>query len=414
MKIIHSHPTGNANSRNAAKAFADSQILDSFYTTIGVYEGAFLDGISNIKYLTELKKRYYDSVLKPYTKTMPFYELVRLLSKKFGITFLIEHDKGYFCIDQVYRKLDERIANSLFDHKKNGATAIYAYEDGAYESFRRAKELGLKCCYELPSVHWRKVHDLLKPEYEKHTQWRNTINVFNDTEEKLRRKDSELLMADRIFVPSSFMLQTLNSFPISDLITKTKVIPYGFPDVCSSVLKSEVPKNKQIKFLFVGNLSIQKGIVNLFDAIKGLSKYIELTIVGAMPHKKCVTLEKELRNHNYLGALSNSDVLKIMRKHDVLVFPTLSDSFGLVISEAMSQGLPVLTTERSAGPDFIESGVNGWLFEAGNTDSLKLKIEYLIKHPNVIKEVSLKAIGTAKRRPWSVYRKELIETIIDD
>jgi len=386
MKIIHSHPTGNANSRNAAKAFADSQILDSFYTTIGVFDGAILGEISNVKYLTALKKRYYNSVLKPYTKTMPFYEVVRLLSEKFGISFLVEHNKGRFCIDQVYRKLDERIAGSLFTHKKKGATAVYAYENGAYESFRIAKELGLKCYYELPSVHWRKVHDLLKPEYEKHTQWRNTINFFNDTEETLMRKDAELLMADRIFVPSTFMLQTLSSFTQSDLITKTELIPYGFPDVCRSVLRRDWTKNKRIKFLFVGNLSIQKGIVNLFDAIKGLEKYIELTIVGSMPLKRCAVLEKELLNHSYLGTLSNPDVLKIMRKNDVLVFPTLSDSFGLVISEAMSQGLPVLTTERSAGPDFIESGVNGWLFEAGNTDSLKLKIEYLIKHPDVIKD----------------------------
>jgi len=46
--IILSHPTGNANSRNAAKAFAESQILDSFYTTISVFEGSVLDKISRI------------------------------------------------------------------------------------------------------------------------------------------------------------------------------------------------------------------------------------------------------------------------------------------------------------------------------------------------------------------------------
>jgi len=342
---------------------------------------------------------------------MPSYEIVRLLSQKFGFTYFIDHDKGKFCIDQIYKKLDERIADSLFNHKIKGVTGIYAYENGAYHSFRRAKELGLKCYYELPSVHWRKVHDLLKPQYEKHTQWRNTLNVFNDTGEKRMRKDEELLMADKIIVPSSFMLKTLSAFPKSNLITKTKLIPYGFPEVSASVLNREVKKDKRIRLLFVGNLSLQKGIINLFEAVKGFEKFIELTLVGAMPLKRCLVLENELQNHNYLGTLSNPDVLKIMRKNDVLVFPTLADSFGLVISEAMSQGLPVLTTERSAGPDFIESGVNGWLFEAGNTEDLKYKIEYLISKPGVINEASLKAIETAKNRPWSVYRKELVETI---
>jgi glycosyltransferase involved in cell wall biosynthesis len=49
------------------------------------------------------------------------------------------------------------------------------------------------------------------------------------------------------------------------------------------------------------------------------------------------------------------EVLREMQRHDVLVFPSLFEGFGLVIVEAMSQGLPVITTSHTAGPDIIES-----------------------------------------------------------
>ena len=52
-----------------------------------------------------------------------------------------------------------------------------------------------------------------------------------------------------------------------------------------------------------------------------------------------------------------------MREHDVFVFPSLFEGFGLVITESMSQGTPVITTDRTAGPDLIKNDENGWLLK---------------------------------------------------
>ena len=101
-----------------------------------------------------------------------------------------------------------------------------------------------------------------------------------------------------------------------------------------------------------------------------------------------------------------------MREHDVLVFPSLFEGFGLVITEAMSQGTPVITTDRTAGPDLITHGENGWLIKAGSTEDLQQAIEALIGKPDVIAANGRAAMETAKKRPWEKYGQELSDAIV--
>ncbi len=100
-----------------------------------------------------------------------------------------------------------------------------------------------------------------------------------------------------------------------------------------------------------------------------------------------------------------------MRAHDVLIFPSLFEGFGQVITEAMAQGTPVITTERTAGPDFIEHGENGWLINACSVEAIKIVLEEIIRCPDRIAEVGKQALETAKKRPWSVYGQELAKAV---
>ena len=100
-----------------------------------------------------------------------------------------------------------------------------------------------------------------------------------------------------------------------------------------------------------------------------------------------------------------------MQKNDVLVFPSLFEGFGLVITEAMSQGMPVITTERTAGPDLITHDHDGWLIKAGSTIALQEAIEQLLIHPEKLAYAGIEAMQTAIKRPWEVYKKELTEII---
>ena len=410
MKLLMSHPTGNANVRAAAMGFSNAGILGELNTAIAMFPGTFLDRLSTINAFSQLRRRRFDPVLQSVTKTFPWSEVGRLVASKAGIGSLTKHEAGIFCVDAVYQNMDRRVMKKLDKLRKKGIEGVYAYEDGAMHSFLKAKELGLQCYYDLPIGYWRTARKLLEKEKEKWPEWKATLTGFFDSDSKLSGKDKELRLADKIFVASSFTAKTLKDFP-GDL-SPIEVISYGFPEVIKNRIYQNTTNNRQLKLLFVGSLSQRKGIANLFEAVKGLEQHVELTVVGKKVSEDCKALDNELAKHRWIPTLSHYEVLELMQQHDVLVFPSLFEGFGLVISEAMAVGTPVITTDRTAGPDLIQDGENGWLIEAGSTDALKTAIENILQHPQQIETAGRNAMETAAKRPWHIYGAELAEAIM--
>ncbi|MEJ7738058.1 MAG: glycosyltransferase family 4 protein [Chitinophagaceae bacterium] len=404
-----SHPTGNENVRAAAIGLCEAGILAKFHTTIATFPGDVLDRISAFGPFAEFGRRSFDPVLKSATQTWGWREAGRLAASKIGINILIRRKTGPFSVDAVYQSLDRRVALTLRRAFRKEVCAVYSYEDASAFSFKEAKSLGIKCFYDLPIGYWRAGRRILEMERERWPDWVNTLPSYEDSVAKLARKDEELRLADRIFVASKYTAQTLQEFP--GVLAPIEVIPYGFPPVGNSRNYSTISRARPVKLLYVGSLTQRKGIADLFAAVESLINHVELTVVGRKEGDDCSSLNAALARHVWIPSLSHDKILKLMRNHDVLVLPSLFEGFGLVITEAMSQGTPVITTERTAGPDLITHGQNGWLVQAGSTQALKSSIEDILYHPRVIAEAGRKAMETARSRPWKVYGKELAEAV---
>ncbi|WP_037576503.1 glycosyltransferase family 4 protein [Sporocytophaga myxococcoides] len=407
-KIILSHPTGNANVRAAAVGMKEAGILEEFHTSIAIFPKGILSKLSGLPGpFSEINRRTFETCLKDLTYSSPFWEVGRLISAKAGISSFIEHEKGVFCVDAVYHQMDKNVGKRL-QRRNTHFNAIYAYEDGALYSFEIAKQIGVCCIYDLPIGYWRAAKRLMESELEKWPEWSGTLTGFKDSLAKLSKKDEELRLADRIFVASTFTAKTLQEYPGN--LSKIDVIPYGFPPV------GEIKKyssHKSLKILFVGGLSQRKGIAYLFDAVEYLGDAVDLTVVGHKLVEDCQPLNEALNKHKWIPSLSHGDILKLMHQQDVLVFPSLFEGFGLVITEAMSQGTPVITTDRTAGPDLIEHGKNGWIIEAGSKEAIINSLEEILYNPGRISDVGKAARQTAMNRPWSAYGEELAKKIKD-
>ncbi len=406
--IIVSHPTGNANLRAALSGFERCKILSAFYTSIATQNGTIFDFISKFPGMAELKRRAFNGDLSTYIHTYPIHEIIRLLSMKVGFNNLIKHEIGKFSIDAVYQSIDKQVAKAI--QKADYYNAIYAYEDGAINSFKAAKQKGIRCLYDLPIGYWNAARILMAEEIQKRPEWAATLSGFSDSESKTNRKDEELALADHIFVASTFTAQTLKHY--NGKLNEISVIPYGFPDV-EEIKSYQRKDNEKLKLLFVGGLSQRKGIADIFDAVEPLRDFIDLTIVGHLPNVNVSVLSKALEKCKYIPSLAHSEILALMRANDVLLFPSLFEGFGLVITEAMSQGTPVITTNRTAGPDLITHGENGWIIEAGNYLALREMIEQLIEKPELIEINGRAAHKLASTRPWSVYGNELAQKVIE-
>jgi len=406
--ILFSHPTLNANAKALINGLFKSKILYKLYTCIAVFEGQLLYKLATNPKLKDLKRRSLDKTWQNNTQSNSFFELGRLLASKFHLEYLIRHEKGFFCIDKVYQKQDQWVADNLAKAKKEGLSGVYAYEDGALETFIKAKQLGIKCIYDLPIGYWKSARLLMQKEFEINPEWSSTLTGFNDSQTKLDKKDQELALADVIYVASSFTKKTLKEY--SGNLSEIKVIPYGFPEVKFKKVYESL-EGRKLKILFVGGLSQRKGISYLFESVKGLQDQVELTVVGHKAVANCSALNLALEQHQWIPSLSHDQILTCMGEHDVFVFPSLFEGFGLVITEAMSQGVPVITTERTAGPDLINDGEDGWIVPAGSSMAIKGILHKILEKPELLEQFGLAAQTKAKNRPWSVYGQEMAHAL---
>jgi glycosyltransferase involved in cell wall biosynthesis len=296
--------------------------------------------------------------------------------------------------------LDRHVARRLRD--SSHIKAVYAYDHGALESFRAAKSRGLKCIYEHPIVYWGEARRLQQEEAELHPEWKSTLGAIQDSEEKLARKDAELALADVVIAPSTFSKNSLYHAP--GLKAPVQVVPYGAPSVSYASGES---RSGKLAVLFVGALSQAKGLKYLLEAAAKLERQIDLTLIGKRV-SSLIPTPAVLDKHRWIPSLAYDDLLREMARHDVLVLPSLHEGFGLVIGEAMAQGLVVIATPHTAAPDLIDDGVDGFIIPIRSAEAITEKLELLRLDPARLAEMKQAARRKAKIHSWEAYRRTLV------
>jgi glycosyltransferase involved in cell wall biosynthesis len=100
-----------------------------------------------------------------------------------------------------------------------------------------------------------------------------------------------------------------------------------------------------------------------------------------------------------------------MSRQDVLVLPSLHEGFGLVILEAMSQGLTVITTAHTGGPDVIQDGREGFIVPIRSVDAIVEKLELLAGDRAMLTGMKEAAQKKAALLTWEGYRSRLVEVV---
>jgi starch synthase len=402
--LILSHPTGNANVRETARALNEAGLLAEFWTSIYWRRENGVNRLLPGTLVRELNRRTFSCVSRDQVHSNPWREAGRLMSTRLGLSKLNQHETGFFSVDAVYHSLDRKLATAL--RRNSDVRGVYAYEDGALNTFQAARARELKTIYELPIGYWKAHHELLNEEAALQPEWAKTLRGKTDSQEKLHRKDEELALADQIIVPSQFVRDTLaKAGPLSASIN---VIPYGAPPV--TLEPKPAAENPKLKIIFVGMLSQRKGLSYLLDAVKKLGSSVELTLIGRRTCD-CKPLDQALQEHRWIPSLSHDEVLKEIRHHDVMAFPSLFEGFGLVVLEAMSCGVPVIATSQGGAPDFLVDGEDGFLVAVRDSEAIAEKLEILIRDRNRLSSMSQAATRKAIQHSWESYRKRLVQIV---
>jgi glycosyltransferase involved in cell wall biosynthesis len=169
------------------------------------------------------------------------------------------------------------------------------------------------------------------------------------------------------------------------------VIPPAFKSSIAPVARRP-DTSRRFRVLFVGNHCLAKGYHVFVDAARKSGKGFEFISVGSQMLKSGY-LEEASRHVTILGPKSQSGVREQMEKADVLVFPTLSDGFGLVQLEAMAAGLPVIATACCG--EVVRHGLDGLIVPPRDSSAIVAALEELRADPDKFERFSI----VASRRP---------------
>src|SRR5262249_37505886 len=160
-----------------------------------------------------------------------------------------------------------------------------------------------------------------------------------------------------------------------------------------------------------GTFSIRKGAHYLLSAWRKLApKNALLQVFGAnnLPSELTSDLPISIK---ISATIPQSELFGHYRSADVLVFPTLCDGFGMVVTEAFAQGLPVITTNRAGASDLVRHEENGLIVPAGDASALAEALEWCLTHRTELTLMRRAALETAASRQWHDFRRALSRSV---
>lgn len=219
--------------------------------------------------------------------------------------------------------------------------------------------------------------------------------------------------SDGIVVNSQFTYKS-----VKDALRRDVDMVIAYPGLNVTGLGKDIGvriAGKTIHLLFVGYITSRKGVDILIRALEILIKEKEmediiLHIVGNTEIDK--VFFQEIKNYSedacidhhiiFHGWINDRDLEELYSTADIFVFPSLLESFGMVLAEAGSFGMPIVTTNAGAIPDLIKDGVNGLLVPAGDAKSLAEAIEHLARSPDLRAKFSRANRKLAEEFQWGI------------
>ena len=167
-----------------------------------------------------------------------------------------------------------------------------------------------------------------------------------------------------------------------------------------SKLRKELNLKENIIVLGVGQFIYRKGFDLLIKASKNFEENIGVYIIGDNPTEEYLNLYKELncQNVHFVGFQDSESLKKYYAASDIFVLPTREDIWGLVVNEAISFGLPVITTDNCmAGVELIKNNIGGYIIKTDNVEQISKYVNKLAANKELREKISKNNIKLIKK-----------------
>jgi len=318
-----------------ALAAQEAGLLDVFYTSLLDAPGKWGGRLARVLGADSLPNRRIGELNSKRVVEYPWPELALKLRSRFS---LAAPNDWILAAHRFDRWVSKKIRGA-------GSALFVGVENCAYHSFQAAKREGMKLVYDCPGYNARHTQAAAEE-----TARRFGLNApaHGDTPEMEHRKEVEIGLADWVLCCSEVHAESLRGWGVSR--EKAAIVPLWI-DIRRWFPPARVAAAPQkLRVLYAGGITLRKGIPFLVEAAERINIDVELSMVGRVGDDVRPILNKARDPIKVRGPVSKTELRQVYWQNDVLVLPSLGDSFGFVALEAMACGLPVIVTENCGVP----------------------------------------------------------------
>jgi glycosyltransferase involved in cell wall biosynthesis len=152
--------------------------------------------------------------------------------------------------------------------------------------------------------------------------------------------------------------------------------------------------------LYIGRLSAEKQIERIRPVLEAMPQ-ARLALVGDGPHRQQLERHFDGTATTFVGYLAGQELASAYASGDAFLFPSSTETLGLVLLEAMAAGCPVVGANRGGIPDIVSDGVNGCLYDPDQPASLTTAVQRLLGDAAARRQLRLAAREEAERWGWA-------------
>ncbi len=290
-------------------------------------------------------------------------------------------------------RVNRHLLRSRFDPRD---AAAFLYTTGALETCELMRQWGVPVVVD--QIDPARVEEqLVAAEMQKWPGWQDRPGEI--PESYFQRLTAEWRAADVVLVNSNWSRTALMQQGIDQ--GKIVVVPLclgqkSLPAQAERATSSTAP----LTVLWLGQVNLRKGIPYLFEAARQLLSTNVRFIVAGPVGISAEKLATAPGNVSIVGRILKADTPKYYAQADLFVLPTVSDGFAITQLEAMSSGLPVITTPNCG--DVVTHGTDGLIVPPCNSDALAQAILSLDRNRELLHEMSIQAMQKPKERRFSL------------
>jgi glycosyltransferase involved in cell wall biosynthesis len=393
--ILISTPDLRPSLLSVFQGLGDRNLIGRVVTTITI-PPAVRYGIARVPWLGPqlaplLKRREPPAYLEGLIDNIWTAELLRNVSSRFATAVIS---------DAVFRwavnRFDQIVARRYAGHYRY----VYGMDFCSAATFAAQKMQGGRCIQRQVSAHFSSYVSILHRECKRFPEMVTDYDrlIFSRAENDARHRATEHELADLIVANSDYVRDTFieNGVPASKVVA----VPTGCPPVDSKGARSGRDAGP-LRFVYAGRMSVRKGFHYLMQAwrLAALADQAELWIAGGSDPGSGIEPSVQ-SNVRVLGPLSSADLAEVYRQSDVMVLPTLSEGLSHAVLEALSFGMPVITTPASGAGALVTSDENGFIVRASDAEALAAAMVAAVAGRNELPKMG--QLSRERARRWTV------------